>query len=242
MTNRVHILGVPIDSVTQEQAVDRIMGYLQEETQHHVMTPNSEMLVEASKNDAFKKLLQTTALNIPDSAGLLWAAKWKKQRLPQRVTGVDTVQSLCKKLDAQHPIFLLGGAEGIAEQAASTLMQQNPTLIVCGLYSGSPKDEEADTIINMINACQPHLLLVAYGAPQQDFWIAKHLSRMPSVKVAMGVGGTLDFLAGKVQRAPKLMQSLHIEWLWRLVKEPKRWKRILNAVVMFPWLVLSKRD
>lgn len=241
MSNRVHILGVPIDSVTSVEAVERILQFLDDQAQHHVMTPNSEMLVAASKDDQFKKLLNQTSLNIPDSAGLLFAAKWTRQHLPERVAGVDTVQAVCAKLDSSHPIFLLGAEEGIAEKAAEELMKQNSSFVIAGMHSGSPKDEDAEGIITMINAAKPHLLLVAYGAPQQDFWIAAHLSEMPSVTVAMGVGGTFDFLADKTKRAPKFFQSLHLEWLWRLLKEPKRIGRICTAVMIFPALVLLEK-
>lgn len=238
MSSRVYLLGIPLDPVTQKQAVQRLLEFLQSKKQHHVMTPNSEMLVMATKNKAFSILLNSTSVNLPDSAGLLLGARMTKQVLPERVTGVDTVLQLCRELDASQPVFLLGAEEGIAAAAAANLQKQNPNIQIVGTYAGSPLPEDAYTIVEMINKAKPALLLVAYGAPAQDFWIYDYLSRMPSVKVAMGVGGTFDFLSGRVRRAPKIIQKLYLEWLWRLILQPSRIGRILQAVFVFPLLLL----
>lgn len=235
---RIFLLGIPIDPVTRKEAVARIGEYLREEKQRHVMTPNSEMLVEASRNPAFGTLLNATALNLPDSAGLLWMAKLTGQSLPERVPGVDTVSALCGTLTEEHPVFFLGAAPGVAERAAATLKAKNPHLNIVGCFSGSPREEEAQAIVERIRAVSPHLLLVAYGAPAQDQWIERHLKDLPSVRVAMGVGGTFDFLAGTRKRAPSSLQKLGLEWLWRLFREPRRIRRIWNAVIVFPLLVL----
>jgi len=215
-----------------------IRGFLREGIQRHVMTPNNEMLVEAVHNVPFQELLNRSDLNIPDSTGLLKMARLTGQSLPERVTGVDTVTSLCRELTEETPVFLLGAKPGVAEAAAATLMRQNARLKIVGCFAGSPKEEDAPGIVNMICAAAPHLLFVAFGAPAQDLWIAKHLKDLPSVHVAMGVGGTFDFLAGVRKRAPIGMQRLGLEWLWRLLKEPKRIGRIWEAVVVFPLLVL----
>ncbi len=234
--SRVFLLGVPLDAVTRQEAVHRLLQYVTEAVQRHVMTPNSEMLVEATRNPSFHAVLQRSSLNLPDSQGVVWFG-----HLPERVTGVDTIIELCAQLTEEHPIFLLGAGEGIAERAAEMLQQRNPHLRIVGTFAGSPREEDASGIIERINVAQPHLLLVAYGAPQQDLWIAKYLPQLPSVRVAMGVGGTFDFLAGKAKRAPRIFQILGLEWLWRLFLEPKRWKRIFSAVVVFPFLVVRNR-
>lgn len=237
--SRIRLLGVPIDAVTLEEAVLMIRALLASSSAgYHVMTPNSEMLVEASRNPSFRDLLNRTVLNLPDSAGLLPMARWTGQHLPERVAGVDTVTLLLTTLDEQHPVFLLGGVPGIAERAADILRAKNPRLQIVGTDGGSSDDTDAQRIIIKINAAKPHLLLVAFGAPKQDVWIDHHLQKMLSVRVAMGVGGTLDFIAGTQKRAPKIFQSIGCEWLWRLIREPKRWKRIVNAVIVCPLLVL----
>lgn len=234
---RIRLLGVPIDAVTRHEAVCLLLEMLAGTGQHHVMTPNSEMLVRAWRDAAFREVLRGTALNLPDSAGLLLAARMTGQSLPARVTGVDTAAALCARLSADVPVYLLGGAPGIAERAGIALRQANPRLCIAGMYAGSPSLQEAPAIIERINRSGARLLLVAYGAPAQDFWIAEHLVALPAVRVAVGVGGTFDFLAGNRRRAPVLLRRSGLEWSWRLLQEPHRFMRIWRAVVVFPLLV-----
>lgn len=233
MNKRINLLGVPIDSVTIGEAVEKIKSFLNDGSQHHVMTPNSEMLVEASRNPKFKSVLNSTSLNLPDSIGIKWFG-----RLPARVTGVDTVIDLCKKLGDSHPIFLLGGTEEVGQRTGEVLQKKNSDLVIAGCYEGSPSEDDAEEIIKRVNESGSHLLLVAFGAPKQDLWIRKHLNKMPKVRVAMGVGGTFDFIAGRMKRAPSFMRKMGLEWLWRLILEPKRFMRIIRATIVFPLLVL----
>lgn len=234
---RITLLGVPIDSLMREEAVFRMQVLLRSEGQHHVVTPNSEMLVEASRNPAFKAVLQKSALSLPDSSGLVWAARCTGQSLPERVTGVDTVSELCKVIDESIPVFLLGAGAGVADRAAKNLWRKNSHFLLAGVFAGSPRPNDAAEIIHRINEAKPALLLVAFGSPLQELWIARYLDQLPSVRVAIGVGGTFDFLAGNTKRAPRIFQMAGLEWLWRLLLEPRRLPRILNAVVVFPWLV-----
>lgn len=236
---RVSLLGVPLDPVTADEAVRLLLGFLEGAGQRHVMTPNSEMLVEAVRNPAFHVVLQRSDLNLPDSVGLLLAARWTGQRLPERVTGVDTVARLCKSLGPEYPVFLLGARPGVAERAAAALQRANSRLHVAGTFAGSPSGRDAPEILRRIRSASPRLLLVAFGSPAQDLWIARHLADLPSVRVAMGVGGTFDFLGGKAQRAPRFLRTLGLEWLWRLIQEPRRLPRIWRAVVVFPVMVLN---
>lgn len=204
------------------------------------MTPNNEMLVEGAKNPAFLKIMQGTALNLPDSTGVVWAARTQGTPLKERVTGVDTVLGLAGAVSPEHTMFFLGAAPGVAEAAAAQLSAQFPSLNIVGTYAGSPKEEDAPGIIQKINDSGAKILLVAYGAPKQDLWIHKHLKNLPQVKIAMGVGGTFDFFAGVRTRAPLFLRKLGLEWFWRLVLEPRRFKRIFTAVVVFPWMVLTR--
>lgn len=236
---RVQILGVPIDAVTIDFAVNRITAMLSA-GKHHVATPNNEMLVSAHKDDIFRSVLSSTDLNLPDSTGLLWAARVTGQHLPERVTGVDTVERLLQSLGSEHPVFFLGGRNGVGVRAAGKLKIENGKLKIF-TYEGSPSKEEAPEIIKRINESGAHLLLVAYGAPAQDIWINQYLLQLTSVRVAMGVGGTLDFLAGDIRRAPKWMQRVGLEWLWRLLLQPSRIVRILTATLVFPLLVLRSK-
>lgn len=240
MSERIHILGVPIDAVTEAEAADRIAAYLESRTQHHVMTPNPEMLVKAHGDPYFHALLHRTALNVPDGVGLLFAARSQSKRLPARVTGTDLLVRICAN-PAASPVFFLGAAPGVAEEAAKVLRSRFPSLQIAGTYSGSPALAEEEEIIRKINASGARTLFVAFGAPVQDLWIDWVLKRLQTVRVAMGVGGAFDFLAGKQKRAPQWMQRIGIEWLWRLLREPRRAKRIRRAVFVFPLLVLRAR-
>lgn len=239
MNERIFLLGVPIDSVTHLQALARVRAMLVSDGQHHVMTPNPEMLVEAVRNPAFRDVLSRSALNVPDGFGLLLVARMRGTPLRSRVTGTDLLQSLCADSDAP-PIFLLGSAPGVAEMAAKALQKQNASLRIAGVFAGRPLQEDAADIIRRINASGANLLFVAYGAPAQDIWIHQHLPAMPGVRVAMGVGGAFDFLAGVRTRAPGWMRTLGIEWVWRLAQEPLRLRRIVRAVIVFPWMALTR--
>lgn len=235
---RIFLLGIPIDVVNFREGLRRIQDMVGGRTQCHVMTSNSEMLVESVRNPVFREILQHTALNLPDSIGLVWMARFTGQKIPERVAGVDMIEQLCGELGSDTRVFLLGGGVGVGGRAAEFLRTQNASLNIVGVHTGSPRDEDAEDILRRVNAAKPHLLLVAFGAPKQDLWIAKYLSRMPSVRVAMGVGGTFDYFAGVQKRAPRFLQCIGLEWLWRLIREPKRFMRIWNAVVVFPWLVV----
>ncbi len=239
---RVVILGVPVDPVSMSEALVRLRAMVAGADQCHVMTPNNEMIVQAWNDPTFRSLLNRTALNLPDSTGLLWAAKWTGQSLPSRVTGVDTVRELCASLDENVGVFFLGAAPGVAERAAAALRAANPRLRVAGTYAGSPRPHDAKEIVDRVNASGASLLFVAYGSPAQDRWIDEHLKEMPAVKVAMGIGGTFDFLAGTKKRAPRWMRAAGLEWLYRFVQEPSRWRRMWNAVVVFPLLVIARRS
>ena len=212
--NRVKILGVPIDAVTMQEALRMGLSFLDDGQKHHIMTPNNEMLLQTKGNSAFYSLLQKTDLNIPDSVGLQYAAKWKGQNIPERVTGVDFTQKLCRRLTKKHPVFLLGGRDGVALKAANALQLSNPNLVIAGTYEGSPDESDASRIIQIINDSGASVLFVAFGSPYQDLWINQYLMNLVSVKVAMGVGGTFDFLSGRIKRAPAFMRSLGLEWLW----------------------------
>jgi len=236
----VVLLGVRVDDVTSEEALAIIEGFIQEGTPHQVVTVNPEFVMAARRDKEFRRVLNAAHLALPDGIGLVWASRLLGRPLRERVAGSDLVPKIAAlAAERGYRLFLLGAAEGVADEAARRLREQNPGLVVAGTYAGSPAVEEEDEIVALVREARPHVLFVAYGAPQQDKWIARNLERL-GVPVCMGVGGALDFIAGVVKRAPLWVQRLGLEWLHRLLHQPWRWRRQL-ALVKFAGLVLRER-
>jgi N-acetylglucosaminyldiphosphoundecaprenol N-acetyl-beta-D-mannosaminyltransferase len=186
------------------------------------------MIMIARQDVNFFNILSRADLTVPDGIGLLWAARHIGKPLPQRVTGSDGVPLIAAEAAKRGwRLYLLGAAPGVAEKAAEVLHARHPELQIAGVYGGSPAPEEEDAIVERVNASRADILFVAYGAPNQDKWIARNLPRL-RVKMAMGVGGSLDFVAGVIPRAPLSFQRLGLEWLYRLYLQPWRIKRMLR--------------
>lgn len=228
MQKKIKILNVRFDNVTMEEAIEKALKFAQNGRKHYICTPNPEMLLTAQENRKFLRVLNDSSLNIPDGFGILLAAHYKKSPLKERVTGTDLMRGILIK--STHKIFLLGAKNGVAEEAA----KQFPNARITGTFSGSPAPQDESKIRKLINESEAEILFVAYGAPAQELWIARNIKHLKTVKLSIGVGGAFDFLAGKTKRAPEWMRKTGLEWLYRLIKEPKRIKRIYNAVIKFP--------
>ncbi|MGB9752113.1 MAG: acetylglucosaminyldiphospho-UDP acetyl-beta-D-mannosaminyltransferase [Roseiflexus castenholzii] len=240
MRKRVIILGVAIDDVLMDDALAAVAGFIAEGGPHQIVTVNPEFIMEARRNRAFRRVLAAADLATPDGVGLILAARWCGTPLRGRVTGIALTERIAAAA-ALHgwSLFLLGAAPGVAERAAAALQRANPGLRIAGCYAGSPHPADEATIRERILAATPDVLLVAYGHPAQDLWIARNQPIM-RVPVAIGVGGTFDELAGVVPRAPALVQRLGLKWLYRLLVQPWRWRRIMTAVPIFLWTVLRE--
>lgn len=163
-----------------------------------------------------------------------------KTVLRERVTGADLMQNICKKCPKNVvKIFLLGAQTGVAEKVKEILEKRNQNLEIVGTYSGSPRKIDLEETLTYIAASKANMLFVAFGGPQQELWIAENLEKMPQIKVAMGVGGTFDFIADTHKRAPQWLQKIGLEWLYRLLQQPARLKRIYNATIKFPVKILN---
>ena len=222
----VDILGVPVSDITFDELLTQIGQWVrQADRLHHAVTANPEFVMIARDDVNFTNILRRADLVLPDGIGLLWAARLMGAPLRERVTGSDGVPLIAARAAREGwRLFFLGAREGIAARAARVLAERHPGLQVVGSYAGSPAAEEEDDIVARINRANADILLVAYGAPEQDKWIARNAPRL-RVSVAMGVGGAFDFVAGVAQRAPRCVQRLGLEWLHRLLKEPWRWRR-----------------
>ena len=238
----IEILGVRFDLVGFHQAVGIVCDWLKKNEKRYVVTPNPEFVVTAQKDGGFKEILKNADLSITDGRGIQLAARFLGLPIPQRITGTDFMQELCEKfVKLEIPIFLLGGRNGAAEKCAEKLRDKFPDLKIAGIYEGTANetgDREANNAINKTNA---QVVFVAHGAPKQEKWIARNLPKLNSIKAAMGVGGAFDYIAGEISRAPIFMRKMGLEWLWRLFKQPRRFKRIFRAVVIFPLLVLKEK-
>lgn len=246
-TERIHILGLPVDAITYETWLAKIGRWINhnravppgERRARHVCTTNPEFMMVAQDDTNFRNILRRADLCVPDGVGLLWAARRMGRPLPERVTGSDGVPRIAERAAREGwRLYLLGAAPGVAEKAAEVLQARFPDLHVAGTYSGSPAPEEEDALVARVNASGADILFVAYGAPQQDKWIARNLPRL-DVSMAMGVGGAFDFIAGVIPRAPVWMREAGLEWLYRLYLQPWRLRRMLR-LPRFVWAVLRQ--
>jgi len=223
------ILGVPADLITFEEMLGKIAAWIRADAGlHQICTINPEFIMMAQHDPAFYAVLQQSALNVVDGWGAVWALRLRGVQLPGRVTGSDGVPMIAERAAALGwRLFLLGGWQGVGEKTKAIWESQHPGIQIVGTYEGTPHPDAAADIIQRINASGADILLVAYGAPQQDLWIYTHRTAL-KVKVALGIGGTLDFIAGVLPRAPLWMRRAGLEWLYRLYLQPKRWRRMLR--------------
>lgn len=227
MTSTIDILSIPIWNVTLEEACSFAFKCIEEGRAAAIATANAEMVMKAQGDRELADILQHADMVVPDGAGVLWAAEQQGQSFKERVAGVDLACSLLEAAALrQTPVYLLGGADGIAEQAAANLEKRVGKLRLVGTHSGFFSADEERKIIDDIRQGGTQILLVALGVPKQEKWIHDHLYELGPC-VCMGVGGTFDVLAGKVDRAPKWMQEHRLEWLYRLLKQPTRVKRMM---------------
>ncbi|MEL6152044.1 MAG: WecB/TagA/CpsF family glycosyltransferase, partial [Chloroflexota bacterium] len=197
------------------------------------------MMVQRDPN--FYNILNRVDLCLPDGVGLVYASRYLRDPLPARVTGSDGVPIIAQRAAQEGwRLFLLGAAEGIADRAAEVLRKRYPGVQIAGTYSGSPRAQDEDTIVEIVNAANADILFVAYGAPEQDKWIARNAPRL-NVSVAMGVGGTFDYLAGVVPLAPQWMRDAGLEWLFRLVRLPGRIRRQMRLPAFVVAVLLHGR-
>lgn len=238
------ILGIKIDNVDFKEAIEKIAYFIKSGKPHQVVTVNSEFIMAAQKDKKFARILNSAALSTPDGVGPIWASGFlygRKNKLKERVAGVDLTWELAK-LAAKNgcSIYFLGAGSGVAKKAAQRLQLIHRNLKIAGISEGEPKFVEQEVVKNIAKS-KADILLVSYGALKQEKFIYKNLDNL-GVKVAIGVGGTFDFIAGKQIRAPKWMQKAGLEWLYRLIHEPKRIGRIFTAVIRFPIAVFWSKS
>jgi len=237
------ILGVKVDDLNRDRAVADIGDFLAEKRGHFLTTPNPEIILFARRHPEYRAILNKADLALPDGIGLLWAARFIGEKLTERVSGTDMIPEICRLAREKGlKIALLGGLDQPAIEKAAKAMRAWGNEVVYADH-GVPKGEwdnqaSHDRIILELGDAKPDVLFVGFGHPKQERWIDEYRSRLPSVRLFIGCGGALDFIAGSARRAPAWMRRLGLEWLWRLFVEPKRYRRIIDAVIVFPLTVI----
>lgn len=235
---RVDILGVGFDRIDLAAAAERIIERHAAGQRTFVITANPEFVMLARQHPDIAGIARAADLVVADGTGVLLASRVLRDPLPGRVPGRLLVPAVLQL--ASGPVFLLGAAPGVAERAAATLVRRIPSLQIAGTHAGSPVPEEEEAIRARISAAGARVLLVAYGMPAQERWIARNLPLLPSVRTAIGVGGVFDQLAGRVRLPPRVVHAVGLEWLWRLAFEPSRWRR-QRVLPVFAALVARQR-
>lgn len=221
----VAILGVPFDPVTLPGAIARIESMIASRRPHYVVTANVDFLVQAHRDVELRRILLEADLTLCDGTPLVWASRWLGNALPERVAGSDLAPELMQVAAAKgYRVFFLGAGPGVAEAATARLRERYPAINIVGHYAppfAALLEMDHAHIVQQVRAAQPDILLVGFGCPKQEKWIAMH-HRALGVPVAIGVGATIDFLAGRVPRAPAWMRRSGTEWVFRLMREPRR--------------------
>jgi N-acetylglucosaminyldiphosphoundecaprenol N-acetyl-beta-D-mannosaminyltransferase len=264
---KVNVAGVEIDNVNAREAIEKIDGFVKSGTAHYVVTPYSELIVFALNNPQYKNILNQASLALPDGIGILWAAKFLslpitpypiashieafvqviltgiaiifepryiRSVIRERVTGSRLIYDIAKLAEEKnYSLSLIGGSGNVAAQSAYELKKLYPNLNIKLALSDRSFD---DQICREIKESNSDILLIAYSPPRQETWLNQNLSQL-NVKVAMGLGGTFDYVAGKHPVAPNFAHAMGLEWLWRLVTQPSRWKRMWNAIPVFIWKI-----
>lgn len=250
-TSPTFILGVRFDPLNKEEALEHVSFFLKESGLYSIFTPNPEMLVDAKRDSYFKDVINSGTLNICDGKGIELFSPKKIHRIP----GVDFVFDICKEAEKSgSSVYLLGtNSSETLKKAAFRLRSNFPNLKIAGMHPGICIEQEErgekmilsfdlekhDMMMKSLVEAKPDILFVAFGHGKQEKWIYEYAKEIPSLKIAMGVGGSLDYISGIKQRAPLWMRVSGFEWLWRLIKEPQRIRRIWKATVQFPvacWL------
>lgn len=234
------ILGVMIDDVTLSEAVSIAAKKVQEPGWGYVVTPNPEFLLDARSNETFRRDLAGAALTVPDGIGVVYAAKILGRPLKGRVPGIELASGLMAEMARWGGrLYLLGAKPGVAAAAGEKLMERYPGLVVCGTHDGYFQETDSAALAQEIAQSGAHAVFVCLGAPKQERWMAQY-GEQTGARLLLGLGGSLDVFAGTVERAPAIWQKLNLEWLYRLVKEPKRWKRMIRLPLVLVYAMAER--
>lgn len=237
---RGHVLGFPVDALTSAQALGRVHEACTSGQPLLVVTLNAEMSMQGLRDPELGRVLREAGLVLPDGSGVVWALR--SRGIPvSKLAGVDfLVDTATWAAREGKRVYLLGAAPGIAEKAAQELVRRCPGLVVAGARDGFFQPDHLDEVLATIRESGADILWVALGVPRQEKWLHANLAAS-GARVGVGVGGSFDVLAGKVNRAPGLFRKFHLEWLYRLIQEPWRWQRMFSTLPHFAWKVMTEK-
>lgn len=242
LAERINIMGVPVDMVNYEEAMDRFRDFVEKDGVSLIVTPNSEIVVNAGKNEALMDAIKQAEMVIPDGVGLVYASKILGHPLQERVTGIDFLgRALGYLAETGKTAYLFGSKPGIADKAAARMEEAYPGLKIAGTHHGYFKEEEEEEILREINEAAPDLLCVALGSPKQELFVLKYKDRLKA-KAAIGVGGSLDVWSGDLKRAPEFYRKHGLEWLYRFIQEPSRYKRMAALPLFMLKVIFSDKS
>jgi N-acetylglucosaminyldiphosphoundecaprenol N-acetyl-beta-D-mannosaminyltransferase len=248
--DKLSIMGVRIDNLSMDEVLKIAEEKIEKDEQYIIYTPNTEFIMMCQKDKEFLNLMNESDINIPDGIGLIYAGKIKKHPLKEKVGGYDLSVNLLKMAnDKGLKLYVVGGKPGVAEAAMENVREKYPGIKIVGTQHGYFKGthlgkkghEEEIAVIEDINKHQPHILFVGFGAKKQELWI-EYNKDLINANVIIGNGGTLDGLAGIVKRAPDIFIKLGLEWLYRLMKEPKRIKRQIVLPVFMLKVIFGNKN
>lgn len=236
---KVSVLGFEVCSTTYDEIIENIFKDFDKQEQLFIVNINPEIAMKNYKEEEIKRIFNAQKYQIPDGIGILLAAKLKGKKVKERITGIDLMNLLCEKsVEQQAKIFLYGAKEGIAKKAKEELEKEYPGIQIVGICHGYEDEEKA---YEEIKKSQPDIVFVATSSPKQEKFIIKNKERLPEVKIFMGVGGSFDVISKTVKRAPKWIIKFNLEWLYRLLQEPKRFFRQLK-LIQFLWIALWNKE
>lgn len=232
----MEILGCRLDTVDAAEAATQIMALAGQGNGAQIVTLGTEMVVHARRDAKFRAIVNGSALSLCDTVGVLAVARRRGAALRDRVTGVELIGELCRRCSLEGvSVYFLGSAPGVAADAAGILEALYPGLRVAGARDGYFRPEDTADVVAAIRNSGAKLLFVGLGFPRQEYWLHEHLKET-GCGAGVGIGGSFDVISGRIERAPAILRRLGLEWLYRLVKEPHRWRRQL-ALPYFVWLV-----
>lgn len=235
------LFGIPFDDVTTAEAAEIALSLLKRDRSAYIVTPNPEIVLSARKNADFMAALTSADLIIPDGVGLVLASKIIGCPLANRIPGIDLASLLMEKLARMRgSVYLYGGKPGVALRAADAIVRNYPNLRVAGCRHGYLSPEEESVMLDEIRSARPDLLLICTGFPRQELWMQRHAHQMPH-GLMIGLGGAMDVYAGDIRRAPSWMRKAGLEWLYRLIRQPKRLNRMFRLPAVF-WAALKERN